>query len=262
MDIRKDLSFIVITCDKNQDLKNAIAKSSDYLTREGVPGFLVSETEPFVIPGMVDVCLGKTSFVERMRIALKDHCKTEFVLVLLDDYHIHDEGLSEKLRTWLLQIEHNDYSALRVSKQTRHYQRSKKQADGSRLLINPQVYSVDFHPTIWKRDVLLSLLEGPAKTPWELEPFFALQMAKENRNVGYAKPLLEYDELVVRGQFFRKPFAKYVHGDYEGTREVMGRWNSFVYHLKTGIYHWTPRWAINLIGRILHKKSYSRVERG
>ena len=260
MDIRKDLSFIVITCDKNQDLKNAIARSSDYLIREGVPGFLVSETEPFMIPGMVDVCPGKTSFVERMQTALKDYCQTKCVLVLLDDYHIHDEGLSAKLKTWLLQMEQNDYSALRVSKQTRHYQKSKKQEDGSRLLVKPQVYSIDFHPTIWKRDVLISLLEGPAKTPWELEPFFAKRMTKENRNVGYAKPLLNYDELVVRGRFFRKPFAKYVSADYTGTREVMGRWNSFTYHLKTGIYHWTPRWAINFIGKILHKKSYSRVK--
>ena len=253
-----NLSFLVMTCDKNIDLKGAISESSSLLVRAGMPGCIVSETKPFEILGVSDVCPGALSFVERLEKALLDYCQTKYVLILLDDYYIHDPVLEDKKGQWLKELEGNSYSALRISKPSRPYQKAKRQSDRSRLLIRPQVYAIDFHPTIWSRDDLLSILKNGPKTPWELEPLFSKCMIQNGWNCAYSSALVQYDELVVRGKFFRKPFKKYLAKTYQGERKPLSRWQNFKYSLKAGIYRYTPRWALNCLGKVFAPNSYSQ----
>lgn len=236
--MNEDLSVLVLSCDKNHDLCKWINKTcEDFLTLE-IPCVLVTENKVEGFDSRIQaISCGDADFDERFRIGLKA-IKSQYVLILLDDHFVHDSALREKIPHWMSFIKGNDFNALRIAKIDMHFLRKEKLASKYYRLLGPQPYEIDFHPCIWEKETLWTLIEKRDFTPWSLEPLFAPFL--QDKRCGLTKECIEFDELVIRGHFIRKAYRKYIKGNYYGEKKVFPFKKSIAYSTRIAIFNYLP----------------------
>ena len=252
----KNISALILTCDKNSDISQFVLKTVDLLSSSGIDTIIASESDaaPF---GEHKIILRKNDFVERMIQGIKS-ISDDYVLVLLDDYYVFDGELGKKVEYWKYEISAFNFDVLCVSSDNKIYKKTKKMSGGTRIFKSLRMYDIDFHPTIWKKSVLLDLLKSKGNgSPWELEPFFTIFIKSKKLICGISAQKIKYSELIIGGRFFRKPYFKYCKNIYIGNRKVRGGAEDFFFSFKRFLYHITPRFVIDFFGRITKHRRYS-----
>lgn len=249
-----NLSLLVLSCDKNHDLYKWINRTCDQFVELGIESVLVTESNTKDFSKSIQTLpFGNGGFDERFVFGLKK-CKSEYVLVLLDDYFVHDDSLETKLDNWLSAIKNENLTALRISKNKKLYVKKEKR-DTYSLLKDIKAYEIDFHPTIWNKNELLNLIEGRSFTPWTLEPLFSLYL--KDKKAAITRNPIDYDELIIQGCFFTKPFVKYCKDEYEGNKKVISKKKYLSYLFKTWIFNVSPYWLIKILRKLFKKDSLS-----
>lgn len=253
--INHDLSVLILSCDKNYDLSPWINKTCEHFLNIGVCCTLVTENLIDKYDRRINAIASKSNcFDERFKNGIKE-IKTKYVLILLDDYYVHDELLKDKVRDWISVMKKNSLSALRISKLEKKFVRKKKIDKFYYLLTKIQSYEIDFHPTIWDKNKLNELICDRTFSPWDLEPLFSLFLSDKNACI--TKNRIEYDELVIKGCFFKKPYNKYCKNEYKGDKKIFGSWQYFKYRFRIYVYIFCPYWLFKLIRKTFRVKSIS-----
>ncbi|MGI6714006.1 MAG: hypothetical protein ACOX3K_03000 [Bacilli bacterium] len=251
----KKLSLLILACDKNYDLHPWINQTCEKFLELDIDCVIVTETldEEFSEKIKVFKC-GNKGFDQRFIVGVKT-CETPYVLVLLDDYFVYDQDLKVKIDNWLNFMEKYDFHALRISLIKKLFIKKKKIVPKYYCFTAVQPYEIDFHPTIWNRTTLLALIDKRSFTPWTLEPLFALFL--RDKKSGYTKKTIDFDELIIQGYFFKKPFEKFCKQEYQGEKKVFPHNKHLIYKIKTTTFNLLPYWMIKLLRKILKIKSIS-----
>lgn len=254
MDYKTDFSVLILTCDKYLDLAPWIKQTCERFFAAGLDCLIAGECQQFSCgPAACFLCTQETCFSLRMARAL-EQVKSKYVLVLLDDYFVHDECLLQKADIWLQTMKRYDLDALKVSKQLNLYAKLRKVDLQTKKIKKIEPYTIDFHPTVWKTGALKTIVNGQPLTAWELEPKLSRYFKTKLSKAMQSDALIEYDELIVGGKFFRKPFRKYCRQLYRGDRRVLGRISSLKYALKSKLLHLCPPWVKKWIKKTFFPK--------
>ena len=249
-----DLSAVILSCDKNSDLSPFILQTYKSLCSFCRKALIATENN--VSPYQEANCVqcGNVSFSERFMAAI-EQIESDYCLVLLDDYYLHDENIETKAALWINQCKLHDIDALRIDHLGKRFVSRKTIEKGLCKFTSIQPYEIDFHPTIWKTTVLKTLIKGRKDTPWQLEPLFALFL--KDKTACFSKINLEYSELVIQGEFFKKPFVKYCKQSYSGNRKVISANAYRKYRFKTAVRNWLPYPVLYWLRRVLKIDSIS-----
>ena len=253
------LSTIIMTCNKNVDLSPLFLSSADLFINSGIQTFICSETPKKEFSLYNTIYANSNSFYRRLLIALKQ-IKSEYVLILLDDYYIFDNYLTNKCNIWLKELRDNKYDILRISNMDKPFKRRAKQNfDQSFIFIKPQVYDLDFHPTIWKVSCLNKVLSKHFNTAWEIEPYFNTALQKYKYQFGLSSFLIDYKEAVSGGVFFFDAYKKY-YLDFNvcSKRKVMSFIKQAYFNIHKGLYHLIPKRFLSKFNKLFRIKSYSK----
>lgn len=250
-----DLSLLILSCDKNNDLSPWINKTCQEFLKNGIECILATEfVKDNYLKGIRVLLCKNDSFDKRFISGLR-LCTSKYVLVILDDYYVHDVNIAEKITNWMTFIKKNDIKALRVSSLPKKFVKKKKIEKHYYMLTNPRAYEIDFHPTIWNKESLLELIEKRAFSPWSLEPLFSLYL--RNKKCAFTRKTICYDELIIRGMFFPRPFKKYCKQEYIGKKKIIPRVKLLFYKMKILFFNLSPYWLLDFIKWIFKVKSIS-----
>lgn len=250
-----DIGVLILSCDKNNDLAPFVKKTVDKFIEQKIPTLIVSEFDVSNYSGYSSIKCKDTVFSNKLKQGLLA-LKTKYVLILLDDYYVHDDCIADKLKKWDMEINKTSLLALRICKNHHLWKKTKGNTPKVYKKINP--YDVDFHPTVWNSEILLSIIRDKELTAWEIEPLFS-DFFKDNPNKsGISSVLLVFDELIVQGKFFRKQFKKFCELTYVGKKKKLTRTQELLFKLKRFLYHITPRVFIRTAKKLIKKKTYSK----
>lgn len=248
-------SVLVLTCDNNIDLAPLIKQSLEAFIHSNIKCYISIEKniEPYKLYNYVST---DGSFAKRMIEGLK-RIEDEYVLILLDDFLIHDNQIDIKKEIWMKEIINNDFVALKIFSDGKIYKSLTKGVDGAKVYKKLNVYDIDFHPTIWKKDALEKILSNDNLSPWEIEPLFVKYLVDNKLKCGISSSKISYNELIVGGKFFRKPYFKYCKGIYKGNRKILTRRKNLFTRTKIALYHLVPRPILKIINKTFKKKTFS-----
>lgn len=250
-----DASVLILSCDKNYDLCRWINMTCDCFLKLGIECIVVTENNKDNFDKRIhSYAIGSSGFDQRFVFGV-EQCKNSNIIILLDDYFVHDKQLNTKLINWLDAMQKNQLTALRIASNKKKFIKKKRIKKGYYFLINIQPYEIDFHPTIWKKNELLELIKDRKFSPWSLEPCFALFL-KGKRSAMTNETIL-YDELIIQGDFFKRPYKLYCAKDYTGTKRVAKGKKMFIHFLRTFIFNNSPYWLIRLLRKVFMIKSLS-----
>ena len=250
-----NVSVLILSCDKNYDLYKWINRTCDYFLNLGIECVLVTENDVDSFDKRINsFATHNNSFDERFVFGV-EQCKNDNIIVLLDDYYIHDEHLDIKLNNWLEIMEKEQLVALRIASIKKMYIKKQKIKKKYYLLSRIQPYEIDFHPTIWRKKELLELIKNRKFSPWSLEPCFALFL-KDKRS-GITRETIQYDELIIQGAFFKKPYKLYCAGEYEGNKQTTKGKKFLIHNLRVFIFNISPYWFVRFLRKLFKIKSLS-----
>lgn len=250
-----NLSVLILSCDKNHDLYRWINRTCDCFLNLGIECLLITESNIDNFDKRIkSFPTHNKNFDERFVFGI-GQCKNDNVIVLLDDYYIHDEHLDTKINNWLEVIEKEQLTALRIATNKKMYIKKEKIKKKYYLLSNIQPYEIDFHPTIWRKKELQELINNRKFSPWTLEPCFALFL-KDKRS-GITKETIQYDELIIKGSFFKKAYKLYCAEEYEGNKQIAKRKMLLIHNFKLFVFNISPYWLIRLLRKFFKIKSLS-----
>ena len=250
-----NLSVLVMTCDKNSDISNFLIETILKFKECSVNEYISTETNALPYSDFNCSC-SSSSFSKRM-VECLEKINEDYVLVLLDDYFVFDSDLLSKTSGWLNEICENNLSVLKICNDGKLYKKIKKSKKGTKIYKKINVYDIDFHPTIWKKDVLIDVLRQKDLSPWQIEPLFSKYLSAGNFVCGISKNKIKYEELIVKGRFFRVAFKKYCKNKYLGNRKRLTLIQDVNFRIKRFVRHITPRFVINIAKKITGKKGYS-----
>lgn len=252
------ISALILTCNKNEDIAPFILEVSSLLKSSGIETVVSTESKN-LFPSIKFVTFDEISFSRRIKIGL-EYVDSEYVLLLLDDYYIFDNNLLDKSITWEKELKEFGFSILKVCKDGKIHKKTKRLSNGTKRFKSLNVYDVDFHPTIWRKEVLLQVLSTKeTDNPWELEPYLVDYANKHNLVCGISAQKIIYDELIVGGKFFRKAFNKHCKNKYFGMRKKLSFFQESCFKVKRFFYHIIPRFVIVFLKKIKKKKGYSDI---
>ena len=250
-----NLSILIMTCDKNSDISNFVIETLLKFKECSVNGYISTERNALPYNGLNCMC-SLNSFSKRM-VECIENIEEDYVLILLDDYYVYDDNLPIKIDEWMKEICENNLSALKICYDGKIYKKTKKGLSGTKIYKKINVYDIDFHPTIWKKDILLDILRERDLSPWQIEPLFSKHLSAGNYICGISKEKIKYEELIVGGMFFRKAFNKYCRSKYNGDRKILKLSQDLFFRIRRFVRHITPRFVIKIIKKITGKKGYS-----
>ena len=231
-----------MTCDKNADLAPFVNASYDRLYPGLDEALIVTESDAVPYWKRNVFCAHSTDFATKLRSGLR-MMACEDVLVLLDDHFILDIEAAAKIRRASKDLKANGAACISLAKSEKSFVKYKAGATPTaRVFADLQKYQIDFHPTLWKKDVLLRLLGDATMSAWEIEPLFHGFIRENNLVALYSSNHLKFAELVYRGTFIRAPFSKYGSPMYRGSRPVQGKMAWARFRIRMWVYHHTPYW--------------------
>lgn len=257
--MNKTLSVLVLSCDKNIDLAPWVSLTCAPFLNMQIPCYVTNElgSKIFYDERISVVNCGDKGFDERFKTGLS-LCNADYVLVLLDDYFVHDSSLERKLDSWLSVLREEGLDALRICSLKKWFVKKRAHKDYA-CLRDPQPYEIDFHPTIWKKRSLESLISSRSFSPWSLEPLFSLFL--KDKKCGVARQKLVYDELIIQGHFFKKPYKKFCKKVYSGSKKVIPLNKVASYRLQNWALIVSPYWLIKAARKMKGKKSIASKAR-
>ena len=191
---------IVLTCEKYADVLDAfLFLVSKYWTDhpklvivfDSVPERKWSYQDNVIFVG------GGENYSDRIKAGLSK-IQTDQVLFLMDDYFLFKRIDTERLA--LLAKQKKDY--IRFSKDPLVH--GKKEGHLQRLPFTHKCYEVNCAPSLWNKQVLLSLLDGES-TPWQLEIAFDKKCSQKHY-VCYKhtspKRIFAYKHGAIKGKYF------------------------------------------------------------
>ncbi len=164
------LTVIILSCDKYSDLWDGHVKMiRKHWCERSVRTILVSESNCGKSYDDIEIfeAGNNTEFSERLGAALKN-TKTDFVLIVLDDYYLTaDVSNSELARlTDIMKRKRIDY--LRLYSLPHQKNKIDGFSDLYMVDLNRSSYAVNLFPAIWKTEFALSTVGVPASA-WEYE---------------------------------------------------------------------------------------------
>lgn len=248
-------SVLILSCDKNYDLYKWINRTCDCFLNLGIECVLVTENDIDNFDKRINsFATHNNNFDERFIFGV-EQCKNDNIIVLLDDYYIHDVHLDIKLNNWLEVMEKEQLIALRIASIKKMYIKKQKIKKKYYLLSRIQPYEIDFHPTIWNKKELLALIKNRRFSPRSLEPCFALYL--EDKKSGITKETIQYDELIIQGAFFKKSYKRYCSREYEGNKRIAKGRKFVARSFKVFIFNISPYWVVHLLRKLFKIKSVS-----
>lgn len=250
-----NVSVLILSCDQNSDLCRWINKTCDCFLKVNVECVLVTESIVDVFDKRIRAFATNTVEFDKRFVFGLEQCKNDNVIVLLDDYFVHDEYLNIKMSNWLNFIDAERLTALRISKCKKMYIKKKRIRKRYHLLTQIQPYEIDFHPTIWRKKELLEFIKNRSFSPWSLEPCLALFL--RDKKSGITKDVIQYDELIIQGSFFRKPYNMYCKNKYVGNKKIAKGKKFLLRSFRVFVFNVSPYWLIHLLRRMFAIKSIS-----
>ncbi len=164
------LTVLILSCDRYSDLWDGHVK----MLRKHWHGrcaktVIVSESSCGKSYEDIEILeAGKnTEFSERLGSALKN-TKTDFVLIVLDDYYLSADVKSSELAYLIDIMEKEKIGYLRLYSLPRQKDRIEGYSDLYVVDLNRGSYAVNLFPAIWKTEFALSTIGVPASA-WEYE---------------------------------------------------------------------------------------------
>ena len=250
-----NIAVLIATCDKNIDISQYVVYTLENFEKSGMIGYVSTETNCDPFKG-IKCFKNNSNFSSRLLSSLQN-INEDYVLILLDDYFVYDESLEKKYKEWTLEISENGLSVLKICSDGKVFKKIAKGKRKTKIFKKINVYDIDFHPTIWKKDVLVDVLVGKNISPWEIEPLFARYITNKKIPCGISSQKIQYDELIVGGKFFRREFKRHCKHTYCGQRKKLKFFQDFLFRIKRFIYHITPRFFIEFVKKIKRQKGYS-----
>ena len=248
------IGCFILSYDNNSDLAPFINDSYDKVSKV-LPTKIISESIDVFENRCVDL-INSPSFKNRLVESLKKD-NNEYILLLLDDYYVTDD-LEKSLGEYSSYLRETKCDYLRVFKEHLKTRKLKRAHDSLYLIEKPEGYNINFHPSFWRRDTLLTLLQSiESDNIRDIEAHFCTYFLENNKKA-YAikKNYFPYVELVVNGLFFRKPFKKYCLSKYSGSRKKC----SIFFELKFKLKHFISLRFNRKLLSVLKKKVYKNKE--
>ncbi len=254
------VSTLIFTCDNNRDINRYVLETAKKLCNL-TNVYLVCESFPMQSDLVTNLLVGnQCSFKQKMLKALAK-VEDEYVFILLDDYYLTKRVDEQWIRYInILETHRPDY--LKICKDYRARSRSNRISKELYMSKMPDRYDVNFHPSVWKKETLLScLIENREEDIRHIESFFSKYMRDTKRNVLYIdKCFLPYVELIVYGLFFRKPFKQYLKSTYEGDRKTCSLLFEIKYKLKKFFSQRMSKKLLSYIKKVFFKNQEFYLE--
>lgn len=250
-----NVSVLILSCDKNYDLNKWINETCACFLKLNIECILVTENNVDNFDKRIRSYATHSDEFDKRFVFGVEQCKCDNIIVLLDDYFVHDKYLNIKVTNWLDAMEKEQLTALRIAPIKKMYVKKKRIKKGYYILSRIQPYEIDFHPTIWKKKNLIELIKNRTFSPWSLEPCFALYL--KDKKCGITKETVQYDELIIQGAFFKKPYKRYCAREYKGDKKIAGGKSFFARSFKVFVFNVSPYWLIRIIRKIFKIKSIS-----
>ncbi len=236
------IGCLIMTCDKNADLAPFVNASYDSLFPGLDEAFIVTEFEGKVYGERHVIRAESLDFATKMRQGLRS-LRSEYVLLLLDDHFLLDAEASSKVRRAVDDLIANNAACISLAKSDKAFVKYKPGVTPTaKVFAALQKYQIDFHPTLWRKDVLLDLLGDACLSAWEIEPLFCRYLLDNQLIALYLTNHLRFVELVYRGAFIRGPFLRHGISLYRGNRAVQSRGKYLKFKVRMWLYHHTPYW--------------------
>jgi hypothetical protein len=230
--IRDSFAVLVVSCDRYQDLwKVFFYFFHRSWPRCPFPLYLISNSQAFESPGVVNVRIGADiSWSANVRAAL-ERIPQSYVLLLLEDLLLFDAIQVERLESALRWMIEADADSLKLNP----FPPADGESDGRVGWVRPGAhYRVSTVATVWKKSVLLALLDD-RETAWQFE---INGSTRSNRYRGFyacQAPHFPVANAVVRGKWqrFVRHAALAAGAPVEReTRPMMSAWETAAYALK------------------------------
>lgn len=213
------MKTIVITCFKYQQVAEALRRNLETLDMQAV--FLTDARLPSSVEQVV---CGETLWAQRVATQLRQ-LSEDYVLLFLDDYFVLNalSDATKKTLTDFLSSQSPDYVRL-VNVPKRKLKATFEPLDSD------ENYQVNLQSAVWRRDVLISLLDAAHGNPWQTE--VRLQKLMLERPEGLSRSFVMRTELyiyngVIKGKWqrdYRKKLAGYLPPSSSVDLPVM-RWH-------------------------------------
>lgn len=230
-----NITSIIFTCDNNADIYFIVKKTKDRLSNFS-DVLVLSETKKVFDDNKNIILAGEgVSFKDKLQLAISK-VNTDYVLIMLDDYYVFENN-EDCFELYSELIKKLDFDCLKICKEYISRKRISKVNKDVSLIDSPFRYDINFHPTIWKKDTLIDCLKNcPSSDIRNIEPFFSKYLRENCKKVyTLCKCFLRYEELIVAGLFFRKPFRKYLKNIYSGNRKKCSFFFEIKYKFKKAI---------------------------
>lgn len=223
-DYNKDLSILVLSCDKYSDLWNDFFNLKDkYWNDTTVRWYLVTETKIFKREGVSPITCGcDQNWAARFRKAV-NLVDTPFIGIFLDDYFITDPIDIDYVMNLISFMKEHDVTYLNVGDVFKSIIGMKNKEYFSNGLIkipNHKRYGISTVSAIWERNFLLSKLGDGDYSAWQFE-IDRCEEAKSKEGLG---GLLLCDEkrsfnvseipVVIQGRFYPKSIKFFKNRGY------------------------------------------------
>lgn len=141
------------------------------------------------------------SYKSRLVEGLKQ-CENDYVLVMLDDYYITKKINDDDFAQLINNLKKDNIAYCRligIPKCFKNYKKIKK----AKVISKKRHYGVSLQPSIWKKDVLLRILEGAkGDSAWETEVSLRVVQNKDEKCICFNKNILHIKNGVLRGKLF------------------------------------------------------------
>lgn len=175
--LKKDLTILVCSCDAYEDLwMPFFTLLKRYWSPLDIDIILNTESKSFSMDGLDIQCVhspNEKRYGQRMLNAL-EHIKTEYVLLLLDDFFLRKPVCEEKIKqiiSWLKADENIVYFNCDILEAYVDYEVNKY--PGFKRLPPASYYMLNMQPAIWRTDILKGFWR-PDASPWEWETMYNL----------------------------------------------------------------------------------------
>lgn len=199
-------SVLVVGCKKHEEIADRFFKLA-FLHWPEILGNIVFCTDTISsfqesFPATIIDENSSGSYKERIKKGLSG-IKTEYVLLLLDDYFLTekiDNALFEEL---ILSLKKNNLVYCKLIGLPRCYKRFPA-IKGTYLIKKKTHYGISLQPSIWKTENLLEALgQCDGKNAWEVESAFSnYQRNNYDKCLTFNKNYLKFKNGVLRGQLF------------------------------------------------------------
>ncbi|MBR5923733.1 MAG: hypothetical protein IKZ59_08070 [Clostridia bacterium] len=254
----KDCSIIISSCDKFSDLWDANVKllEKNWADRN-IKTYIVTDKPTDKKFSNVEILSAGegTEITERIRFALSV-IKTEYIILLLDDYFLTDPINDKKIEDCIgvMEKENLDYLRLYTFINAKYFkEKIGDRGDIFRITTDAR-YNINLYPCVFAREFLAATLEGTMNA-WQYE----VSLTKAGNAYGAKCALVNPNALnmldvVRKGRLIRKA-KRYLdkYDLYHGDREVMDVFTTLklgtAYRLKVIL----PRGVTSLARKILKK---------